>query len=108
MISMTEKEMTAYAAGTRCRRKPIVPQITKATAEKLGLTPGCEVIFHYTVTGTGEQALRKIQKRRKGTVTDLYAHLFRITWAGAKWKECFAYSMLQRREGSWIEIKGVR
>lgn len=49
MISMTEKEMTAYAAGTRCRRKPIVPQITKATAEKLGLTPGCEVIFHYTV-----------------------------------------------------------
>lgn len=28
--------------------------------------------------------------------------------AGAKWKECFAYSMLQRREGSWIEVKGVR
>ena len=108
MISMTEKENSAYAAGTRCRRKPIVPQITKATAEKLGLAPGCEIVFHYTVTGTGEQALRKIQKRRKGTVTDLYAHLFRITWTGAKWKECFAYSMLQRREGSWIEIKGVR
>lgn len=52
--------------------------------------------------------MRKIRKRRKGTVTDLYAHIFRITWVGAKWKECFAYSMLQRREGSWIEIKGVR
>ena len=80
----------------------MIPQITKATAEELGLTPGCEVIFHYTVIGTGEE------KRRKGTVTDLYAHLFRITWTGAKWKECFAYSMLQRREGSWIEINGVR
>lgn len=108
MISMTEKEMTAYAAGTRCRRKPIIPQITKAAAEELGLTPGCEVIFHYTVTGTGEEKLRKIRKRRKGTVTDLYAHIFRITWAGAQWKECFAYSMLQRREGSWIEVKRVR
>ena len=108
MISMTEKEMTAYAAGTRCCRRPIIPQITKAAAEELGLAPGCEVIFHDTVIGTGEQALRKIQKRRKGTVRDLFAHFFRITWAGAKWKECFAYSMLQRREGSWIEVKGVR
>lgn len=71
MISMTEKENSAYAAGTRCRRKPIVPQITKATAEKLGLTPGCEIVFHYTVIGTGEEKLRKIRKRRKGTVTDL-------------------------------------
>lgn len=108
MISMTGKEMTAYAAGTRCCRRPIIPQITKAAAEELGLAPGCEVIFHYTVIGTGEEKLRKIQKRRKGTVTDLYAHIFRITWAGAKWKECFAYSMLQRREGSWIEVKRVR
>ena len=107
MISM-RKGNSADAAGTRCRRKPMIPQITKATAEKLGLAPGCEIVFHYTVTGVGEQKLRKIQKRRKGTVTDLYAHIFRITWAGAKWKECFAYSMLQRREGSWIEIKGVR
>lgn len=108
MISMTEKVLTAHAAGTRCRRRPIIPQITKATAEELGLAPGCEVIFHYTVIGTGEEKLRKIQKRRKGTVTDLYAHIFRITWAGAQWKECFAYSMLQRREGSWIEVKRVR
>lgn len=106
MISMTEKEMTAYAAGTRCRRRPMIPQITKAAAEELGLAPGCEVIFHYITLEGGEK--RKIRKRRKGTVTDLYAHIFRITWAGAKWKECFAYSMLQRREGSWIEVKGVR
>lgn len=106
MISMTEKEMTAYAAGTRCCRRPMIPQMTKAAAEELGLAPGCEVIFHYTVIGGGEEKeKRKIQKRRKGTVTDLFAHLFRITWAGAKWKECFAYSMLQGREGSWIEIK---
>lgn len=106
MISMTEKEMTAYAAGTRCCRRPIIPQITKAAAEELGLAPGCEVIFHYTVIGVGEEKeKRKIQKRRKGTVTDLFAHIFRITWAGAKWKECFAYSMLQRKEGRWIEIK---
>lgn len=99
MISMTEKEMTAYAAGTRCCRRPIIPQITKAAAEELGLAPGCEVIFHYTVIGVGEEKeKRKIQKRRKGTVTDLFAHIFRITWAGAKWKECFAYSMLQRKE----------
>lgn len=62
-----------------------------------------------TYSGVGEEKeKRKIQKRRKGTVTDLYAHIFRITWAGAQWKECFAYSMLQRREGSWIEVKGVR
>lgn len=106
MISMTGKEMTAYAAGTRCRRRPIIPQITKAAAEELGLAPGCEIIFHYITLEGGEK--RKIQKRRKGTVTDLYAHIFRITWAGVKWKECFAYSMLQRREGRWIEIKGVR
>lgn len=91
--------------GQDAARRPMIPQITKATAEELGLAPGCEVIFHYTVIGTGEEKLRKIQKRRKGTVTDLYAHIFRITWAGAKWKECFAYSMLQRREGRWIEIK---
>ena len=72
----------------------------------MGLTPGCEVIFHYiTLEGEGK---RKIQKRRKGTVTDLFAHIFRITWAGAQWQECFAYSMLQRREGSWIEVKRVR
>ena len=83
MISMTEKEMTAYAAGTRCCRRPIIPQITKAAAEELGLAPGCEVIFHYTVIGVGEEKeKRKIQKRRKGTVTDLFAHIFRITWAG--------------------------
>ena len=37
----------------------MIPQITKATAEELGLTPGCEVIFHYTVIGTGEEKLRK-------------------------------------------------
>ena len=106
MISMTEKVLTAHAAGTRCRRRPMIPQITKAAAEELGLTPGCEIIFHYITLEGGEK--RKIRKRRKGTVTDLYAHIFRITWAGAKWKECFAYSMLQRREGSWIEVKGVR
>ena len=70
MISMTEKEMTAYAAGTRCRHRPIIPQITKAVAEELGLTPGCEIVFHYTVIGVGEE---KKRKRRKGTVTDLYA-----------------------------------
>lgn len=108
MISMTEKVLTAHAAGTGCRHRPIIPQITKAAAEELGLTPGCEIVFHYTVIGVGEEKKRKKRKRRKGTVTDLYAHIFRITWAGAKWKECFAYSMLQRREGSWIEVKGVR
>ena len=56
----------------------------------------------------GEEKLRKIRKKAEGTVTDLYAHIFPHYMAGAKWKECFAYSMLQRREGSWIEIKGVR
>lgn len=63
MISMTEKEMTAYAAGTRCRHRPIIPQITKAVAEELGLTPGCEIVFHYTVIGVGEE---KSGKYRKG------------------------------------------
>ena len=108
MISMTEKVLTAYAAGTRCRRKPIIPQITKAAAEELGLTPGCEVVFHYTVIGTGEEKLRKIQIRRKGAVRLLCGHIFRITWAGAQWKECFAYSMLHRRDGCWIEVRRVR
>ena len=62
MISMTGKEMTAYAAGTRCRRKPMIPQITKAAAEELGLAPGCEVIFHYTVIGTGKKNCGKYRK----------------------------------------------
>ena len=56
----------------------------------------------------GGRKIAENTERRKGTVTDLYAHIFRITWAGAQWKECFAYSMLQRREGSWIEVKRVR
>ena len=106
MISMTEKEMTAYAAGTRCRHRPIIPQITKAAAEELGLAPGCEVILHYITLEGGEK--RKIRKKRKGTVTDLYAHIFRITWAGVQWKECFPYSLLHKREGSWIEFKRVK
>lgn len=62
MISMTEKVLTAHAAGTRCRRRPIIPQITKAAAEELGLTPGCEIIFHYTVIGVGEEKSEKYGK----------------------------------------------
>ena len=86
----------------------MIPQITKATAEEFGTYSGLRGYLSLHSDWDGEEKLRKIRKRRKGTVTDLYAHLFRITWTGAKWKECFAYSMLQRREGSWIEIKGVR
>ena len=92
--------MTAYAAGTRCRHRPIIPQMTKAAAEELGLAPGCEVIFHYTVIGTGEEKLRKIRKRRKGTVTDLYAHIFRITWAGGAVEGmlCLQHAAKERRK----------
>ena len=44
----------------------MIPQITKAAAEELGLAPGCEVIFHYTVTGTGEEKLRKNTEKAEG------------------------------------------
>ena len=96
---MTGKEMTAYAAGTRCRHRPIIPQMTKAAAEELGLAPGCEVIFHYDSDWTGERKLaEKYGKGGRNRNSTLRTH-FRIHGrAAVEGMLCLQHAAKERRK----------
>ena len=51
-------------------------------------------IKHIRIVMNHEQK-QKETRVAKGTVTDLYKHIFRVKWDDHNWKECFPYWMLE-------------
>lgn len=59
-------------------------------------------IKHIRIVINKEQKTKKT-RTKKGTVTDLYQHIFRVKWDDYNWMECFPYGMLESTEGERIQ-----
>ena len=59
-------------------------------------------IKHIRIVMNGENK-QKETRVMKGTVTDLYQHIFRVKWDDHNWMECFPYWMLESTHGERIQ-----
>lgn len=68
--------------------------------EKNGLRIGQRIKYLRIVQ---DKEGRRRAHAQKGTITDLYEHIFRVKWDDHDWLECFPYGVLHCVVGERIE-----